>query len=150
MSIDAWRGMRKRPTAPGWRLPGSCRIEVLEADRTPVWRIRLAAATLDRVALGLCMLRHGVVSRLDLVDERGATSLKIGLLGSLGEGSATVRWEAYGATLALLPVELEAWMHFLLRTVRDGVAEVNHFDLEAISELEGRRSGHFVIEFPGV
>jgi hypothetical protein len=127
-----------------WRVEKACVLDVANEDRPTTIKVRLIADQLGRVSIGLCLLREGLISSLDLVDTTGADLFR--LKRSVGSGSSEI---AKGKViLALDMVELDRWLHFLLRTVRDGVAEVDHFDLEAPLLNEADASCDVTVAFP--
>jgi hypothetical protein len=131
-----------------WRINNGCKVETTQVDGTQLWEIELQATAIRDVAIGLCLVWNGLVSILDLVDSTHRRMLRIQLAEDPRNNPATVTWEAESAVVTFSHSELEAWMFFLLRTVRDGVAEVDHLDLEANAAISGQQSGSFVLKFP--
>jgi hypothetical protein len=129
-----------------WRLEKACSLTVRGGANSvaTVVKVCLVAELLDRFCIGICLLKEGLIDGLDLVDTNAgglftlrrstrATSIE------LGKGKAI---------LVLDAVELERWMHFTLRAVRDGAAEVDHFDLDATSTGQTHESVEVVVVFP--
>ncbi|WP_266160137.1 hypothetical protein [Dyella silvatica] len=70
---------------------------------------------------------------MDLVDLSRQRVLKIEFSAEK-KCEATLRRQKDRVLLLLGVTELEAWMHFFLRAVRDGMAEVDHIDLDVTTE----------------
>jgi len=131
-----------------WRVDGAANVETVEVDGTQLWRVELLASALKDITIGICLLWHDLVSSLELVDVRGNPSVRILLGKTPGSYPATIVRERERAVLTLSPTEFEAWMFFFLRTMRDGLAEVGHLDLEADSRAPGQRPASVMIKFP--
>lgn len=119
-----------------WRLEKACSFTVSsggEGIESGV-RLCLAAALLDRLCVGLCLLREGLIDSLDLVsaeDSRQTFRLQ------RAERITSIALRNGKVALALNENELKRWVCFALRTVRDGgVAEVDHLDVEAAAADE--------------
>jgi hypothetical protein len=100
------------------------------------------------LTIGLCLLWNKLVSRLDVVDAGDQFVLQLSTGSIPGDCRATVTWEKNSALLVLSETELKALMFFCLRSARDGLAEVDHVDIEAEPAVAGGRSGSFVLKFP--
>jgi hypothetical protein len=120
--------------AMNWRLEESCKIESLDVNGTRIWRVEILELAVQRLAIGLCLLWNSLVSSLELVDQANRLSLRISTSKQTNHHSATVIWGENTASVRLSATELEAVMFFSLRAVRDGVAEVDHLDIEAAPE----------------
>lgn len=93
--------------------------------------ITFGDAAEDRWTLGLCLLRENMISVLELEDEQQSYRLRLKVGPGLKAGDRAVATASKRQIeITLGQTELEAWLHFFLRMVRDGVAEVDHLDLE--------------------
>lgn len=117
-----------------WRLERACSF-VVKAGGNGVEssvKLCLAAPLLDRLCIGLSLLREGLIDSLDLVS---ATDSRQTFRLQRAERVTSIALRNGKLVLALNEVELERWLFFVLRTVRDGgVAEVDHIDVDAVSE----------------
>ena len=131
-----------------WKVERACQTDSTEADGIKLWQVELLASAVRDVTLGLCLLWNGLVERLDLNDEAGKQALRLQLAKKRGSYPALVTWDPVSASILLSPTEFESLMFFCLRTVRDGVAPVDHLDIEAIDPITGHESGNFALKFP--
>ncbi len=132
-----------------WRLEKSCSIVVrsVGADATDaILKVNLHAISLDQVCIGLCLLREELIVTLDLVDTTAKMTLRFERAGY--KGSTEIKSENGRTILSLDQTELDRWMHFALRTVRDGAAEVDHIDLDAPMADQSGRAISVVVTFP--
>lgn len=128
-----------------WQVQSACDVVVRKVDgeALPVVKLVFAAKGIDRSCLGLCLLSEGLVDELRLTGAAGHPTLRI----RVDRKTTSVRVSAPLVDLQLSSTELERWTHFFLRTVRDGVAEVDHFDLEAETGDQGAETS-VVVSFP--
>jgi len=96
--------------------------------------------TIEPWTLGLCLLKEELLSILQLEDQSETFRLVVRRDADLGPGERPFA-KASGRSLELRvgPTELEMWLHFFLRTIRDGVAEVDHLDVETTAVEENAR-----------
>lgn len=86
-------------------------------------------ADLKDWSLCLCLLARGLVERLHIHAANSEFVLTVDRrLKQSDRGRATFSGRRLEVTLSV--TELERWEHFFLRAVRDGVAEVDHIDVE--------------------
>jgi len=105
----------------------------------------LTARALQETALGLCMLQLDLLATVELRSIQNAETLRVGRQREAGRTSVA-RQDPHRTTLLLSENDLERLAHFLLRTIRDGTAEVDHLDIDA---LDGRgRESTVVLSFP--
>ncbi|WP_431050324.1 hypothetical protein [Roseateles sp. L2-2] len=130
-----------------WRLAGTCSLTGGE-DGTFMpagLKVRLLAGSLHQFCIGLCLLDKGLVESLDLVESDSDRVLRL----TAGARSTSVQSIKNKIVLSLDGTELERWVHFTLRTVRDGVAEVDHLDVDARVEGGEAEATTIVVVFPG-
>jgi hypothetical protein len=111
-----------------WRLEKACSlaIESFENPKTIVVEVRLIADLLDRFCIGLCLLQEHLIDSLDLVDVKGKDLFRF----QRSTGAVLVQFRPSKTIVAFDSVQLGYLKHFTLRAVRDGMAEVDHIDLE--------------------
>jgi hypothetical protein len=111
-----------------WRLEKACSLTIRSFDnpKTTVVKVRLIADVLDRFCIGLCLLREDLIDGLDLVDVKGKDLFRF----QRSTDAVSVQFRPGKTIVAFDAVQLKALQHFTLRAVRDGMAEVDHIDLE--------------------
>lgn len=93
--------------------------------------IDLAAVPIDHWCLNLCLLKEGLV---DAITFAGKGRLKIEVDQTIERfPRARARSESGLVHLFVHPEEIESWVSFFLKAYRDGMAEVSHIDVEAVS-----------------
>jgi hypothetical protein len=94
--------------------------------------IEIDDRNIPTLCLNLCLLERSLVDTIDIRDNDSNTILAISRsLHSKKGGQNIVRWEGEKALLDVVPRELDYWLHWFLKYYRDGVADVNHIDVEA-------------------
>jgi hypothetical protein len=108
-----------------WRIEKACAIAVDVYDRGKMTSVMasLTAHALDRFAIGLCLLEQRLIDSLDLVDVKGKDVLRM----QNSQDEVPVQFLPGKIIVALDPVRL---LYFTLCAVRDGMAPVDHRDLE--------------------
>jgi hypothetical protein len=129
-----------------WRINGDVKIEMENVDQARLVIVTFSMEAIAQLCLGLSMLWHRLVESLSL--QGSGITLVFGQCGSDGDARALVTWKARGATLKLSSTELEYWLCFFLRGVRDGMAEVDHIDVEADPSSGSELPGFFVLKVP--
>jgi hypothetical protein len=128
-----------------WSLEKACSLAVRSYDnKATVVKVCLIADVLDRFCLGLCLLKEDLIDSLDLVDTKGAKRFRL----QRSTRAISIELQQDKINLALDAIELERWLHFTLRAVRDGVAEVDHLDVEAILAGQAPESVDLIIAYP--
>ncbi len=129
-----------------WRLEKACSLGVISYDipKTTVVRVTLIGDVLDRIGIGLCLLREELIDSLDLVDVKGTSRFRV----QRSTHAISIQLRQDNIDLALDAVALELWQHFTLRTLRDGTAEVDHIDMEATLAGGSHESVDLVIAYP--
>jgi|SRR5882757_10019203 len=129
-----------------WRLEKACALGVRDYDipKTTVVKVNLIADVLERFCIGLCLLNDDLIDSFDLVDTNGT-----GLFRLLRSTHATsIELQRDKISLTLDAIELERWVQFTLRAVRDGAAEVGHLDMAVTLAGEARKPIDLVIVYP--
>jgi hypothetical protein len=92
--------------------------------------------TLVDWCLSLVLLRLGLIGSLVIMGNR---KLEIKMDQSIEEtDKQKVRVQSERIQIAVNPTELDSWLDFFLKYYRDGVAEVNHIDVEATNASDER------------
>jgi hypothetical protein len=99
--------------------------------------------------LGLCLLKEGLIETLAVTGERRKMSVEIGF-GAKPEASRVVRATLRSDTsvVEITNNDLDRLQHFFLRYYRDGVADVDHLDIDAISAATGNRDVYITFRVP--
>jgi hypothetical protein len=87
---------------------------------------------LQELCLALCLLAEGLISLLVVGDLRREKILNLSLRGEPDNSKARISFNADTSLVELTPTGLKYMQHFFLKYYRDGVAEVDHIDIEAI------------------
>jgi hypothetical protein len=95
-----------------------------------VLKVDFGVSVQNEWCLDLVLLREGLVDQLELSDLKRTYSLSIAQ--SKSEHSA-ITWKKKSASLALDVNRLDYLISYFLKFFRDGVAEVDHIDLETRS-----------------
>lgn len=127
------------------RTDDACEMEWKRFGTGDYLAVTLNAAALKDVCLGLCMLREQLVMSVELGAASKKETLCIGRQSG-GVTSAVVRRDRDRTSVLLGEIDLEMLLHFFLRTARDGVAEVDHVDVEAFDRNGTPTS--VVLKFP--
>ncbi len=127
------------------RTDNACEMEWKHFGGGDYLVVAFSAAALSDVCLGLCMMKEQLLPSIEL----GSTSKKATLSICRQSGSAAVaevRRASGRTTLRVGETDLEVLLHFFLRTIRDGSAEVDHVDVDAVAENGTATS--VVLKFP--
>lgn len=131
-----------------WKIAAAIDLESADIDGTRLWDVALRQVVMRDFALGLCLLWQDLVSAIELVSPDRSRGLVLERGKAPGSYEAVVNWKRDSALLVLSPTELEMLMIFCLKAVRDGVAEVDHIDIEARDALASGKPGSFAFKFP--
>jgi len=129
-----------------WRINGDVKIEVEDVDLERLVVVTFSPEAIPQLCLGLSMLWHRLVESVSL--QGSGFALNVGRAESDGDARAVVTWKHRGAAVRLSAKEHEYWLCFFLRGVRDGMAEVDHIDVEADSSSSTEPAGFFVLKVP--
>jgi hypothetical protein len=119
-----------------WRLEKACAVavRVYDAPMATLVKVMLTAEALDRFCIGLSLLKENLIDSFDLADAGDAIAFR--LRRPVEVTSIEIRPDRISLTLDT--TELERWLHFTLRAIRDGTAEVDHLDVEAKGQAHER------------
>ncbi|MCA3006187.1 MAG: hypothetical protein LW650_12055 [Planctomycetaceae bacterium] len=90
------------------------------------------------LCVGLCLLKERLISTLVLEDRGGRVKAAIQVAdGARRGGGARATGEGEGRRIVLSQTALEYVMSFVLKYARDGMAEVDHVDLDVDADDPG-------------
>lgn len=124
-------------------------IQILRHSGQSVLLLSFRRGALADWCAALSLLREGLIDTLTLADERGKERVRIRVLPK-GEnrGSARVGFKSNMSQFELTHTSLEYVQHFFLKYYRDGLAEVDHIDLEAIDTDTGKSGEYITFRVP--
>jgi hypothetical protein len=100
--------------------------------------------------LSLSLLKEGLIDVLVVTEDRRRRSAKIRLQDcqkKVGE-RVLISLKADKIQIELTRNSLDFMQHFFLKYYRDGIAEVEHLDLQAIDADTGNRELYFTLKVP--
>ncbi|HEX3627409.1 MAG TPA: hypothetical protein VH280_18540 [Verrucomicrobiae bacterium] len=93
--------------------------------------------------LGLCLLKECLVQTLIIKESGTKGKLEIERTDRKGDADRTqANFESEGTRLKITENDLDYLLHFFLKYYRDGWAEVDHIDLEALCTAECQDSSN--------
>ncbi len=122
-------------------------IEFSNDPMQPVLKVLVKREAVRDFSLGLCLLQEALVDVLIVADVNSKKSLKLRLKMRNEDdqrSQMTVLQET--ATVDLPATALKYLLYFVLRYYRDGVAEVDHVDLETVGLDTRQVSGYMVVK----
>jgi hypothetical protein len=133
-----------------WVIREGIEVETVDVDDARIVEISLLSqASVQNFCVGLSMLWTEVANSFVVGKHRMAN---VSMHARVGETRcvACVEWKRERVNLVLSATDVEHWLCFALKAVRDGVAEVDHLDLEFIPSNAKERRGSVVVKFPVV
>jgi hypothetical protein len=125
------RAMKKHLTLP-------ISIEVIRHSSQVVVRVVVDPNALRDWCLSLCLLKEGLTEGLLISEARGKQKLEIETTGTpVDRLRAKLMLAADRTQLRVSHHDLGYLLHFFLKYYRDGIGEVDHLDLQAVSGEEG-------------
>lgn len=114
-----------------------------------VFQIRLQRKALSDWCLGLCLLKSGLVEALAVTEELGSHTIEVQVLG-MPDRAAKALADFTPATpqIKLPPIQLDYILSFFLKYFRDGVAQVDHIDVEAIATGTKSQDAYITVTVP--
>jgi hypothetical protein len=124
-------------------------IELQRRNEQAVLLISFHREALQDWCLGLCLLHTGLIGTLVITGRRRNMMMKLHF-GTNAKGDrvarATLRPDA--SEVELTHNGLDYLQQFFLKYYRDGVAEVDHLDLEAIDAVTGKKNIYVTFRVP--
>jgi hypothetical protein len=106
--------------------------------------VDLTNVTLSDWCLNLCLLKEGLVDALVLSGNR---ELEVQKDQSIDKADrAKVNIKSSRVQIVVHPIELDYWLSFFLKYYRDGIAEVDHLDVEAIDVSKAHEQLYVVFQ----
>jgi hypothetical protein len=112
------------------RLP--IEIEIIRHRGQSVLRFQFHRDALRDWCLGLCLLKEGLVEAFTTIEQRARGSKVKFVVGTHVGPKSQITLDAQSSEVVLTENNLDYVQHFFLKYYRDGVAEVDHLDLEAV------------------
>lgn len=83
------------------------------------------------LCLNLCLLERLFIESILIISEQPLLKLKIQKDAQLSKNQrGRVLWHTDFIDLKISETELDTWIHFFLKYYRDGVGDVDHYDLD--------------------
>ncbi len=124
-------------------------IKLVHHPGQDVLALSFRREALNEWCLSLCLLKEGLVETLVITEEYRKMSLEI-RFGANPETNRTAR-ATLKQDVSLLEIthgNLDYLQHFFLKYYRDGVADVDHLDLEAINAATGKNDIYITFRVP--
>jgi hypothetical protein len=114
-------------------------LELVRHPGQTVLNIRFENKALWEWCLALCLLKEGLIETLILREEGAKRKLEVELMSKVKERiKAHATFEAETTRIRITLDDLDYLLHFFLKYYRDGIAEVDHLDLEVLSAHENQ------------
>jgi hypothetical protein len=123
-------------------------MESTDVDGTRILRVALQQGALRDITVGLCLLWNDLVPAMDLNAASSQQTLRFLVSKRPESFRAHASWSPSLICIELSRPEFEAVMYFFLRTIRDGMAEVDHIDVEAFDNNKMQKRTAIVLKFP--
>lgn len=124
------------------------RLELVRYPEQTVLNVEFQKEALADWCLGLCLLKEGLITVLLVREEAAKGTLEIQLAKPTKprtRAQASFRPEA--TLVKLTPHDLDYLLHFFLKYFRDGVAEVDHLDMD-VESLSDNQDSTIVFKVP--
>lgn len=119
----------------------------LESERA--WFIQLDLSGVRDAAIGLSLLLQELVADVEFSGSSTAERVRLALGRRKGRYRAIATVQDRGVRFDVSRDELEGWLVFLLETIRDGRAAVDHLDLSTEQSTPEGWSETLVLKFIG-
>jgi hypothetical protein len=126
---------RDRPMIKHLRLPLD--IDLVRHPGQTVLRFSLHREALCDWCAGLSLLKEGLIEALTVSEQPGRGAKVRFLTEPKAGGTVRVSFRSDLSEITLTRNNLEYLQHFFLKYYRDGVAEVDHIDLQAVDTETG-------------
>jgi hypothetical protein len=123
-------------------------IDLVRHPGQTVLRFSLRREALCEWCAGLSLLREGLIETLTVTEQQGrGTKVQFQSEPKTGE-TVRVSFRSDLIRVAMTRNSLEYVQHFFLKYYRDGVAEVDHLDLQAIDAETGDKEIYVTFRVP--
>lgn len=117
------------------------RLKLVQHSGQTVLNIEFETAAVADWCLGLCLLKEKLIAVLLVYEETGRGKLQIQLADQTKHRTKTqANFESEAVRVTMTPDDLDYLLHFFLKCFRDGVAEVDHLDLDVQSQTNNEDS----------
>jgi len=124
-------------------------IELVHHSGQIVLRFLFRREALQDWCLGLCLLNESLIETLVITTDHQKMGVKIHVAAKPEIGSvARAYFKPDISQLEITRTNLGYLQHFFLKYYRDGVAEVDHIDLEAINADTGKKDIYITFRVP--
>lgn len=124
-----------------FQMPAGASLEHIGEDRVV---FDFGTVPIENWCLELCLLKEELSSGFVVLNERRSFKVQVEIGNGIAIGDrALATWSGDKLSLRVSHTELEYWCSFFLEYFRDGVAQVDHIDVEAISAEPGNE-GTFI------
>lgn len=120
-------------------------IETVRYPGQAVVEVRLLPSAVQDFTLGLCLLKEELIEGL-VIAGRSGVEFKVVRLNESSVCFATVASDI--VLVELTGNSLDFLQHFFLKYYRDGIAEVDHVDLEALGRTAEQKSMYITFKVP--
>jgi hypothetical protein len=115
------------------------RLKLVRHLEQTVLNIEFKTEAIAGWCLGLCLLKEGLIPVLLVLEEAAKGKLEIKLAGQTKHRTKTqANFESDAIRIRMTLDDLDYLLHFFLKFFRDGVAEVDHIDLEMESQTSSQ------------
>lgn len=120
------------------RLALPLRLHLTRYQGQTVLSIEIGRESVAEWCLGLCLLKEGLISILLVqeVEARGMLEVQLGTQRTRSLASL----DPSASKMSLTHNDLDYILHFFLKYFRDGVADVDHIDLDVVSDSDSQQS----------
>src|SRR5690348_8936442 len=121
-------------------------IQIVHHPGQSVLRLQFRQEALRDWCLGLCLLKEGLIDAFTVTEQAAkAAKVKFVLGAKLGARSR-ITLKELGSEVVLTRNGLDYLCGFFLKYYRDGVAEVDHLDLEAVNAETGEKEVYITFQ----
>jgi hypothetical protein len=109
---------------------------------------RISHGVLVECCMSMCMLYFDIVQSVSLADRTSGLEIIISMRSAARKSArGTYRRSEKQMYVSVTSVELGYWVSFLLRYYRDGVAEVDHMDVDLLPSNQDEKRSTLIFRF---
>jgi hypothetical protein len=113
-------------------------INMIDKNQTII-SISLEYEAIPEWCLDLCLLENDLIQSVVITNDPGTFKLTISKNPSLSRTErGRVKWHSGGAEIQISQTELDMWCDYFLRYYRDGIANVDHIDVDISPKKDAR------------
>lgn len=122
-------------------------LKLQHAEEGTIVRIEISTSQVLDWCLNLVLLQKALVDSVSIVstesDEQTRIRLRVDPKLSPSQ-RGRINWQGRDADLSIAKNELDLWIHFYLKYYRDGIADVDHIDVEIPADRKHQQVGLFL------